>query len=296
MFDHEKSICSSVARVLGFREVRGNADYVDIKRVVRPLRGGSQSRLVEGEDGRFYVAKLAGNPQGNRTLVNEWISHSILLELGISTPSLRVLRLPSRLRNGDLCFGLGNKQVPVENEWHLGSVCPVDPETTVIFDFLPQKQLERVTNLNDFGKIFVVDQWLGQIDSRQAVFVRDRSINASQPQFRAHFIDQGMTFSGSGWELPPQPTRRSWYFSPSVYQMIDMAAICHKTVSKIEALTTEQIFSTLNDLPTCWLSFTDTEPLEKLLQTLDQSRHKLRGVITNHPPVSVTLADFHRQA
>ena len=26
-----------------------------------------------GDDGQFYVAKFQGNPQGNRTLINEWI-------------------------------------------------------------------------------------------------------------------------------------------------------------------------------------------------------------------------------
>jgi hypothetical protein len=268
---------------MGVQKTEGNTDYVGIKRVLRRLRGGSQSHLVEGEDGRFYVAKLAGNPQGNRTLVNEWIANCILLELGISTPSLCVLQLPSRLRGGDLYFELGDKRIPVQSEWHLGSVCPVNPETTVIFDFLPQKQLERVVNLEDFGKIFVVDQWLGQVDSRQAIFARDRSIKASQPQFRAHFIDQGMVFSGSNWELPQQPTQRSVYFNPMVYRMIDLVTICDQTVSRIEALTAELILLTLKDLPACWLSSADPEPLERLLQNLHTRRYKLRGLLTKQP-------------
>src|SRR5690242_1767336 len=83
---------------------RRRAKTVEIKRIIRSLRGGSQARLVEGEDGRFYACKFAGNPQGNRTLVNEWVTQSILALLDISTPSLCVLKLPDRLRGETLYF------------------------------------------------------------------------------------------------------------------------------------------------------------------------------------------------
>ena len=106
---------------------------VEIKRIIRRVRGGSQAGLVEGEDGRCYIATFAGNPQGNRTLVNEWMAQSIIKLLGISTPPLCLLRLPDSLLDDSLYFDIGNKRVPVQGDWHLGSLCPVDPQTKAIF-------------------------------------------------------------------------------------------------------------------------------------------------------------------
>ena len=37
------------------------------------MRGGSQAQLVQGDEGNRYLAKFLGNPEGNRTLVNEWV-------------------------------------------------------------------------------------------------------------------------------------------------------------------------------------------------------------------------------
>src|SRR3954470_380979 len=66
---------------------------VEIIQTIRRMRGNSQAHLVEGSDGHFYVAKFMGNPQGTRTLINEWFTHQLFRQFGISTPSLRVLRL-----------------------------------------------------------------------------------------------------------------------------------------------------------------------------------------------------------
>jgi hypothetical protein len=86
---------------------------VDINRIVRRMRGGSQAYLVEGNDGRFYVAKFAGNPQGNRTLINEWITTHLLERLDVSTPSLVLLRLNRQTRKAaeSLCFQLGTRSI-----------------------------------------------------------------------------------------------------------------------------------------------------------------------------------------
>jgi hypothetical protein len=113
---------------------RQKARMVDIKRIIRRVKGGSQARLHEGEDGRCcYIAKFAGNPQGDRILVNEWVAQSIIKLLGISTPPLCLLRLPDSLLDDSLYFDIGNKRVPVQGDWHLGSLCLVDPQTKTLF-------------------------------------------------------------------------------------------------------------------------------------------------------------------
>jgi hypothetical protein len=78
-------------------------EFVGVKHVLRRMRGGSQPFLVEGEDGQFYVAKFTGNPQGNRTLINEWIAHRLFQQLGLSTPTLHLLRLSDRTRERKAC-------------------------------------------------------------------------------------------------------------------------------------------------------------------------------------------------
>lgn len=263
-----------------FWETKSETPAIDIKRIVRAMRGGSQARLVEAEDGRFYVAKFFGNPQGHRTLVNEWIAQSILSHLGISTPPLCMLRLPDQLRNEELYFSVGDKRIPVEGEWHLGSLCPVNPETKVIFDFLPTRLLENVSNVDDFAKVFVVDRWLYQTDTRQAVFVRDHGLVRGQIKFNAHFIDHGQTFSGSSWEFR-EASLHGLYVDRAVYSLIDMPAICDQTVSQIESLTREQVFSALETLPNCWLSIGEKGKLYQLLENLHSRRLKLRRMVAN---------------
>ncbi|HZQ54210.1 MAG TPA: HipA family kinase [Bryobacteraceae bacterium] len=114
---------------------------IEIKRVLRRMRGSSQACLVEGADGECYVTKFQRNPQGTRTLINEWITWRILERLDISTPEIRLLRLSESTRDvsDDSYFSLAHRQVKIEPGLHLGSRCPVDPRNTAIFDFLPQK-------------------------------------------------------------------------------------------------------------------------------------------------------------
>jgi hypothetical protein len=92
-----------------------HCETVDINRAIRRMRGRSQAYLVEGNDGRFYVAKFAGNPQGNRTLINEWITAHLLKRLDVSTPLLIVLRLK----------GQGSKAA-LNREWKPGDTIELD--------------------------------------------------------------------------------------------------------------------------------------------------------------------------
>jgi hypothetical protein len=47
---------------------------IKITSLIRRMCGGSQAQLVQGDDGHSYVCKFVGNPQGTRTLINEWIA------------------------------------------------------------------------------------------------------------------------------------------------------------------------------------------------------------------------------
>jgi hypothetical protein len=148
-----------------------SSKIVEIKSVIRAMRGGSQSQLVEGQDGRCYVVKFRNNPQGSRILINEWFGARLFRRLSISTPSIRVLRLSQSVRDqAGLSVSKEGGKAPVEPGCHFGSECPVDPRATAIFDLLPRKLLNNVINLDDFAKALVIDTWLGNSDLRQAIF------------------------------------------------------------------------------------------------------------------------------
>src|SRR5579885_1002770 len=169
-------------------KVAMTSEVVNVQSVIRPMRGGSQAYLVEGDDGRYYVAKFAKNPQGNRTLVNECIASRLFQQFGISTPPIRLLHLSRTVQQAaSLHFSIGKKNVAVSSGIHFGSQCPVNPNTTAIYDFLPRNLLANVENLEDFSKAFVLDKLLGNTDTRQAIFVRSSSRNG-KATFRAWLI------------------------------------------------------------------------------------------------------------
>jgi hypothetical protein len=254
------------------------SEIVEIKSVLRAMRGCSQSQLVEGEDGRFYVAKFAANPQGTRTLINEWITTGLFRHFSICTPEVRVLRLSEKLRDqAQLCFSVGTRKVPVTPGLHFGSACQVDPTKTAIFDFLPQKLLHQVANLSDFAKAFVVDRWLGNTDSRQAVFVRQRG-KSGNFALRAYLLDHDRIFGGSRWELNSAPSHGLWS-DRSIYKLLDMQALCEETLEKSDSLTEVDFYRIIRSIPQSWFGEGDDSALTDLLSRVYRRKTDLRCLI-----------------
>ena len=66
---------------------------VNARKLVRKMRGGAQSHLIEADDGRFYIVKFQNNPQHRRILVNEWIASRFLEYLHIAVPATAIVNL-----------------------------------------------------------------------------------------------------------------------------------------------------------------------------------------------------------
>jgi hypothetical protein len=245
------------------------------------MAGASQAHLVEAEVGCFFVAKFAGNPQGNRTLINEWITGKLMNQVGICTPAVRILQLPERLyRGGGLFFQKGDKRIPVTETLHLGSECPVNPENTAIFDFLPAKLLPQVVNLPDFAKAFVLDKWLYQTDIRQAIFVRDQK-TASVPGFRAYLIDHGMSFAGSQWELADAPMF-GLCMERGICSIVQGQNFYEEALSRIETITADALYAASEGVPSAWFSPGDYECLADLFVRLQRRKTDLRFLVSRH--------------
>src|SRR5579872_2152605 len=149
---------------------------VDARRLVRKMRGGAQAHLIEAADGNFYVVKFLNNPQHRRILVNEWIAAVFLKYLGIAIPDVAMIRVTEEFLadNPQVELQLGRERMLPKPGWHFGSRFPGNPNRQVVYDFLPDALLEKVENLGDFRGVLAFDKWMGNADSRQAVFFRAR--------------------------------------------------------------------------------------------------------------------------
>ena len=99
--------------------------------------------------------------------------------------------------------------------WHFGSRFPGDPARLVVYDFLPDTLLAQVENRAEFLGMLVFDQWMGNADSRQAIFFRARlrewlPAHEAHPQrlgFVAQMVDHGFAFDGPHWRFGDSPCK-----------------------------------------------------------------------------------------
>ncbi len=242
------------------------------------MRGGSQGFLVRGANDASYVAKCAGNPQGNRTLINEWVITRLLKVLQLCTPEVYPLRIEAGLPGSDLLnFQVGRRTIPVRTGIHLGSVCPVDPTRVAIFDFLPKSLLPKVVNLSDLTRAFAVDKWVGQTDSRQVIFARERPHNRAMG-FRTYLIDHGQSFAGSQWQFFDAPLH-GLYYDQSIYAHASAEDECQRTVHRIHQLTDEDLYLAGQGIPEEWFETGDREQLNRLLESLSKRRENLAAFV-----------------
>lgn len=246
--------------------------------IARRMRGGSQSLLVHDRKGNAYVAKCIGNPQGTRTLINEWIVSQLLQYLRVSTPGVHLLNIENDLPGGELLeFQMGNRKVPIAPGIHLGSRCPVDPDRKAIFDFLPKRLLRNVVNLSDLFRSFAFDRWVNQTDSRQVIFIRERGASPGAA-FRAYLIDHGLSFGGSRWTMS-ESGLTGLFHDRSIYTDPRLETACHEAVDHIREIPEERLFALQQDIPLEWLEDGDREEMARLLDLLCARRSKLHSIV-----------------
>ncbi len=252
---------------------------VKIVSVVRRMRGASQSFLVQGSDGSLYVAKFTNNPQGNRSLINECIASHLLSALGVATPDLAVLQLTdSCLRRDELYFST-DRHEPVANGLHLGSRCPVDPNSVAIFDLLPRQLYSHVSNLAQVGTVFAFDWWVAHADRRQFLFARSRKgehTSALKPASKASLtvwaIDNGRCFGGN-WKLT-EFVLPTWERSLEVYAHCNLEESALTGAKLVQDLPATVIQSSHQHVPRDWFSARDEEALAVMLGVLQQRQQR----------------------
>lgn len=256
-------------------------------KLIRKMRGGAQAHLIQGEDGHFYVVKFVNNPQHRRILINEWLACAFLRYLQIHVPDTAVMELTQHFitANPDLYITLGNRREPVAPGLHFASRMAVHPERVATFDFLPDNLLHKVENRSDFLGIFVFDKWVGNADSRQAVFFRARAkswtpLKGETPGrlgFFAQMIDHGFAFNGATWQFNDSPLQ-GVYFRTSIYDEVRSMDSFQPWLSMVENFPLEVMDSAWKEIPGSWLD-SDDDPLQELLEALVKRRGRVSGLI-----------------
>ena len=239
---------------------------------------------MEASDGHSYVVKFHNNPQHRRILVNEWIASTFLHYLGIAAPEVAMVQITESFLAGDpgIHIQLGREHRAVTPGWHFGSRFPGDPARTVVYDFLPDTLLHKVENLPDFRAVLAFDKWMGNADSRQAIFFRARVLEplAADPErlgFVAQMVDNGYVFEGPHWRLG-ESAIQGLYFRPLVYRTVRGLAEFEPWLGRIRNFPEEVVDQAVKRIPPAWLEGDENE-LERLLERLMRRRARVPDLI-----------------
>jgi hypothetical protein len=269
---------------------------IEARRLIRKMRGGAQAHLLEAVDGRYYVVKFLNNPQHRRILVNEWIAASFLKYLGIATPEVQMILITAEFlkANADTEIQLGREHFPPSLGWHFGSLFPGDPARHVVYDFVPDALLDKVENLADFRGVLAFDKWMGNADSRQAIFFRAQIEDWLPPAgapprklgFIAQMMDNGFVFEGPHWSFP-ESAIQGLYFRPMVYRNVRGLRDFEPWVERIRGFPEEVVDNAVKQIPPAWLEGDEGE-LERLLERLLERRKRVADLIeaTRHARVN----------
>lgn len=173
-------------------------------KMISPLHGITQPRLLEADDGNQYVVKSKSNVRGTRILVNEAVMSGLLELLGIAAmpwryvsvsasfiaenPEMRVWKTPGEY------VALAGEPLTLENLTN-----PRGPGLCFgsLYSRADQSYTndDPVQNVEDFLGALVADAWVCNEDWRQAVLKR------SPQGLLARMVDHSEAFNAHKWTL-----------------------------------------------------------------------------------------------
>jgi hypothetical protein len=144
--------------------LRGFGLSVLAVQAIRRMRGGAQSQLMLGADGKLWVVKFQNNPQDVRVLANELIATRLAAAVGLTVPASDVVEVTDWLVANTLDMFVelprGQRQRYVSGlqfgSQFVGGLMPGQ-----VVDYLPEQQLDEVRNLAEFAGMLCIDKWAG---------------------------------------------------------------------------------------------------------------------------------------
>ena len=243
---------------------------------IRPMRGGAQSQLMLGADGKLWVVKFQNNPQHLRVLANELIATRIAEAVGLTVPKTDVVEVSEWLiaNSPEMQVDAGRgARVPCATGLQFGSQFVGGLMPGQVVDYLPEPQMEDVRNLAEFAGMLVVDKWTGNCNGRQAVFER----RPRERRYRAVFIDQGYCFNAGEWTFPDAPLR-GVFLRNRVYAAVSGWRSFEPWLERVEAFSAETLGRIAEEVPPAWYGG-DPAEIERLMETLLKRRGRVRELI-----------------
>ncbi|MDQ2834058.1 MAG: HipA domain-containing protein [Acidobacteriota bacterium] len=249
---------------------------VQAVQAIRRMRGGAQSQLMLGADGKLWVVKFQNNPQDIRVLANEFIATKLAAAAGLSVPACDVVEVTEWLVANTLDMFVersrGQRQRYTSGlqfgSQFVGGLMPGQ-----VVDYLPEPQLEEVRNLPEFAGMLCIDKWAGNCNGRQAVFER----KGREKKYRATFIDQGFCFNAGEWTFPDAPLR-GVYQKNLVYARVTGWESFEPWLSRVEAMQPETLWEIAESVPPEWYGG-DTANLESLMEQMLRRQGRVRELI-----------------
>jgi len=242
---------------------------------IRRMRGGAQSQLMLGADGKLWVVKFQNNPQHLRVLANELIATRLAQAVGLTVPATDVVEVTEWLIANspemvmDVARGARERCSP---GLQFGSQF-VGGGPGRVLDYLPEEQLREVRNVAEFAGMLLIDKWTGNANGRQAVFSR----KVRERKYKATFIDQGYCFHAGEWKFADSPLR-GIYSRNAVYAGITGWESFDPWLTRVEEMAEETLWSIAEVVPPVWYGG-NTADLEKLVQQMHRRRSRVRDLV-----------------
>jgi hypothetical protein len=242
------------------------------------MRGGAQSQLMLGSDGKLWVVKFQNNPQHRRVLANELIATRLAAAAGLTVPASDVVEVTEWLVANTLDMtlelprGIRERYAPglQFGSQFVGGLMPGQ-----VVDYLPEQQLDEVRNLREFAGMLSIDKWAGNCNGRQAVFER----RPRERRYRATFIDQGFCFNAGEWNFPDSPLR-GIYQRNRVYAGVTGWESFEPWLSRVEQMSADTLWRIAEEVPPEWYGG-DTTEIERLMEKMLARRSRVRELISS---------------
>lgn len=212
------------------------------------LCGSSQPSIIQGSDGKFYVAKFNGFP-GRQSLANEVVGTELIRRMGLPGPAWAAVELSDKFIDDNprlrFCNGDSDPIRPVAG-LHFGSRLIEAADDQRTYQMIPHTWISRIKNRADFLGMLILDLWANNCDRRQAVFLTD-----VHNQLHSHFIDNDFMFGGKFGNDITCP-RRAMVPDLDVYEGLWQEENVQQWLRKIDGISENAIGQIVANVPDEW--------------------------------------------